>query len=168
MSGEPFLAEIALFPFGFAPTGWALCGGQLIPISQNTALFSLLGTTYGGDGRVTFALPNLNGRTPLGHGQGSGLSQYFLGQEGGVESVALLQTEMPLHAHVASSSSGPATSASPAAAVPGTGDAELFHSQGTLTGALSAVGGSMPHNNMQPFLTMSYAIALQGIYPQRP
>src|SRR5471032_757110 len=96
---DPFVAEIRVFPFNFAPTGWALCDGQILPISQNTALFSLLGTTYGGDGRSTFALPNLNGLTPLGQGQGPGLSDYVLGQTGGVEIVALSAAHLPAHTH---------------------------------------------------------------------
>src|SRR5512141_2191741 len=103
---DQFVAEIRIFPFNFAPTGWAMCNGQLIPISQNTALFSLLGTFYGGDGKSTFALPNLQGSAPTHQGQGPGLSDYFVGQSGGTETVALLNSEMPSHAHQASGASG--------------------------------------------------------------
>ncbi|KQV67862.1 phage tail protein [Nocardioides sp. Root122] len=168
MSGQdPFVAEIALFPFNFCPPGWAWCDGQLLPISQNTALFSLLGTFYGGDGKSNFALPNLNGRVPVGHGQGPGLSVYDLGQEGGSETVTLLPTEIPAHSHTLTGSSGTATTANPAAAVPATTEAELYHSTGQGSGPLLPTGGSAPHNNMQPYLTLYYAIALQGVYPSR-
>ncbi|MDR7252491.1 microcystin-dependent protein [Nocardioides sp. BE266] len=167
MSDTPFVAEIALFPFTFCPRGWAWCDGQLLPISQNTALFSLLGTQYGGNGVSNFALPNLNGRVPLGHGQGPGLSLYDIGQEGGTETVTLLQSEMPAHAHTLSASSGAATTANPAAASPATAEAALYHSSGQTTGPLQVAGGSAPHNNMQPYLTLYYAIALQGVFPPR-
>ena len=167
MATDPFVGEISLFPFTFAPRGWAWCDGQLLPISQNTALFSLLGTYYGGDGRSTFALPDLNGRTPLGQGQGPGLSLYDLGQQGGSETVTLLGSEMPFHAHTVSSSSGPATTANPAAATPASGELELFHSSGDTSGQLSVAGSAAPHNNMQPYLTFYYAIAMQGVFPPR-
>ena len=167
MPRDPFVAEIALFPFNFAPPEWAWCDGQLLPISQNIALFSLLGTQYGGDGRSTFALPNLNGRTPLGWGQGPGLSLYDIGQEGGTEAVTLLPSEIPLHAHTVGVASTTATTPNPAAAVPATAEAELYHSTGQAVGALQPAGGGAPHNNMQPYLTLYYAIALQGIFPPR-
>ncbi len=167
MSDSPFVAEIALFPFNFAPKGWAWCNGQLLPISQNTALFSLLGTYYGGDGKSTFALPNLNGRTPVGQGQGQGLSGYWIGQEGGVDQVTLLPTEMPAHGHTLAASTDNAVSPSPAAAVPATGESALFHSSASTTAPLASTGGGQPHNNMQPYLTLHYAIALQGVFPPR-
>lgn len=168
MAGQdPFVAEIALFPFTFAPRGWAWCNGQLLPISQNTALFSLLGTSYGGDGKSTFALPNLNGRAPLGWGAGPVLSEYHLGQQGGVEAVTLVPSEMPVHAHPVTAVGGGATTANPAAAAPATTEAELYHSSGGQDATLLPAGGGQPHNNMQPFLTLYYAIALQGVYPPR-
>ena len=168
MAGQdPFLGEIALFPFTFAPPSWAWCLGQLMSISQNTALFSLLGTTYGGDGKSTFALPDLVGRTPLGWGQGPGLSLYDQGQVGGVAQVALLATEMPFHAHAVSAAPGAATTANPATAAPAETEAPVYHASGTPAGGLGAAGGGQPHNNLQPYLTLHYAIALQGIYPPR-
>lgn len=167
MSDSPFVAEIALFPYTFAPTGWAWCNGQLLPISQNTALFSLLGTYYGGDGKSTFALPDLNGRVAVGHGQGPGLSDYGVGQEGGVAQVTLLPSEMPAHVHTTAAVTGSAASPSPAVAVPATGEAPLFHSSGSTTNPLSPTGGGQPHNNLQPYLTLHYAIALQGVFPPR-
>ena len=176
---DQFIAEIRRFPFFFAPKGWALCNGQLLPISQNTALFSLLGTTYGGDGKSTFALPDLQGRTPLQPGWGPGLSQYFQGEMGGSETVTLLESEMPAHSHPLQATAVPAGSNLPA------GDRVLARSVGgnayaaPLSGAapsavqaapgmLAPSGGSTPHNNMQPYLTVSYCIALQGVFPQRP
>lgn len=167
MANDPFVGEISLFPFNFAPRDWAWCDGQLLPISQNTALFSLLGTSYGGNGKTTFALPNLNGRTPLGSGQGAGLSLYDLGQAGGTETVTLLSSEMPAHVHVMNGTLSPATTANPATAVPATGELELFHGSGVAAGPEVPVGGSAPHNNMQPYLTLHYAIALQGVFPPR-
>jgi microcystin-dependent protein len=171
---DPFVAEIRIFPFNFAPTGWAFCNGQLMPISQNTALFSLLGTTYGGDGKSTFALPNLQGSAPLQPGQGPGLSLYDLGQTGGEETVTLLQTEMPVHAHQASGGSGSGPT-SPANNTWGTGagrtppptyvDGNPNVQMAPITVAIA--GGSQPHNNMQPYLTLNFCIALQGIYPAR-
>lgn len=170
---DQFLAEIRIFPFNFPPTGWAFCNGQLLPISQNTALFALLGTFYGGDGKSTFALPNLQGSAPLHQGQGSGLSEYFIGQTGGSESVTLLQSEMPFHNH---SMSG-ATS-DPALAKVVTPDSSWGLSQGggiyqntqntqLSPQAVAPAGGSLPHNNMQPYLTLNFCIALQGIFPPR-
>jgi microcystin-dependent protein len=171
---DPFVAEIRIFPFNFAPTGWAFCSGQLMPISQNTALFSLLGTMYGGDGKSTFALPNLQGSAPTNQGQGSGLSQYFVGQSGGEETVTLLQTEMPIHAHQASGASGSGPT-SPANNTWGAGagrtppptyvDGSPNVTMSPITVAIA--GGDLPHNNMQPYLTLNFCIALQGIYPPR-
>jgi len=174
---DPFVAEIRIFGFNFAPTGWAFCTGQLMPISQNTALFSLLGTTYGGDGKSTFALPNLQGSTPLNQGQGPGLSPYNLGQSGGEATVTLTQSEMPAHTHGVLASSSGGTQPSPANGVwgaavalrqgvplysdsPGTGPAMSLQ-------ACAPAGGSQPHNNMPPYLTLNFCIALQGIFPPR-
>jgi microcystin-dependent protein len=170
---DQFVAEIRVFPFNFAPTGWAQCNGQLLPISQNTALFSLLGTFYGGDGKSTFALPDLQGSAPLHQGQGNGLSEYFIGQVGGSESVTLLQSEMPFHSH----SMNGATQ-DPALAKALSPDASWSLSQGggiyqdaqntqLSPQAVAPAGGSLPHNNMQPYLTLNFCIALQGIFPPR-
>jgi microcystin-dependent protein len=173
---EPFLAEIRIFPFNFAPKGWAMCNGQLLSISQNTALFSLLGTTYGGDGKSTYALPDLQGNVPLHPGQGSGLSLYDLGQVGGVETVTLLTSEMPLHAHTLSAHSfdvadvfPPGPTVVPAAAEGGfsyNANANANLTQFAFQ-ALSISGGSLPHNNMMPYLTLNFCIALQGVFPPR-
>lgn len=169
MSGsDPFVAEIALFPFSFAPRGWAWCDGQLLPISQNTALFSLLGTTYGGDGRSTFALPNLNGRAPLHHGQGPGLTWRDLGEGSGDEAITLNAYEIPSHSHALAVSPSPARTANPATAVPASSELDLYHvAAGSTSAATGIEGGGQPHNNMQPYLTLYYAIALQGIFPPR-
>jgi len=175
---EPFVAEIKMFAGNFAPRGWATCDGQLMPISQNTALFSLVGTYYGGDGKSTFALPNLQGSAPLGMGQGSGLSDRLLGEVGGAETVTLLPTELPVHTHSVNASTSLGTQTDPTGALwapggavrgggppvyaSGQGGAPAMHPQ-----ALSTAGGSVPHNNMPPFLTVTFIIALQGIYPPR-
>jgi microcystin-dependent protein len=177
---DQFVAEIRIFPFNFAPTGWALCNGQLLPISQNTALFSLLGTTYGGDGKSTFALPDMQGNTPMQQGQGSGLSLRDLGEVAGEQNVTLLQTEMPAHNHGAMAD-GPgntplASPVSNAWASGLKGAASLYTPSGTQNNdvamnpatALSVTGSSLPHNNMMPFLTLNFCIALQGIFPARP
>ena len=170
---NPFVAEIRIFPFNFAPTGWAMCNGQLLPISQNTALFSLLGTFYGGDGKSTFALPNLQGSAPLFWGQGQGLSLYDLGQQGGSESVTLLESEIPAHTHQARGIITPATLLSPGA---NTGFARSVggnvykNASADITlapQALTPAGGSLPHNNMMPYLTLNFCIALQGVFPPR-
>ena len=158
---DPFVAEIRVFPFNFAPKGWAFCDGQLLPISQNTALFSLLGTYYGGDGKSTFALPDLQGSAPLDQGQGAGLSDYFIGQSGGSQNVTLLQSEMPIHNHQAQ---GVATGNQWGSLANG------YATTITTTLAPSAItnnGGSQPHNNMQPYLVLNFIIALQGIFPSR-
>ncbi len=171
---DQFLAEIRIYPFNFAPKGWALCNGQLLPLSQNTALFSLLGTTYGGDGRSTFALPDLQGNAPMQPGQGNGLSLRDLGESGGSESVTLLVSEMPLHTHIlAADTFDPADTNVPnpgAVYALSTGGALYQASQNTSLSpeALTPAGGGLPHNNMQPYLTLNFCIALQGIYPQRP
>ncbi|HMM66071.1 MAG TPA: tail fiber protein [Dokdonella sp.] len=171
---DPFVAEIRIFPFNFAPRGWAWCDGQLLPISQNTALFSLLGTTYGGNGASNFALPNLQGRAPMHPGQGPGLSLHDLGENGGSETVTLLESEMPAHAHALSAQAVPADSPNPQSAVharvigatpyrPPAGAALVAMSDQ----ALAPIGGDQPHNNMQPYLTLNFNIALQGVYPPR-
>ena len=167
---DPFVAEIRIFPFKFAPKGWAFCNGQLLPISQNTALFSLLGTTYGGDGKSTFALPNLQGSVPMQPGQGQGLSLFDLGQTGGSENVTLLQSEMPAHAHQAMGIGAFGNQPSPANNTWGRSTANPYvNSQnGQMSpSALAPSGGSLPHNNMQLYLTLNFCIALQGVFPPR-
>ena len=172
---DPFIAEIRIFPFTFAPRGWAWCNGQLLPISQNTALFSLLGTTYGGDGRSTFGLPNLQGRAPMQPGQGSGLSPHDLGETGGTETVTLLVSEMPVHTHQLQASPDPGDNTVPGANVSlaGSVGGNVYVggnpplAPAALT-ALALAGGDQPHSNMQPYLTLFFCIALQGIFPQRP
>ncbi len=173
---SPFVAEIRIFGFNFAPKGWAFCDGQIMPISQNTALFSLLGTTYGGDGVSNFALPNLQGMAPMQPGQGAGLSLRDLGEVGGEQTVTLLQTEMPSHSHAAQGVAG-AGGLAPAAAntwadANQRGISEYAASDPTSNVqmnpfALSIAGGNLPHNNMMPYLTLNFCIALQGVYPAR-
>jgi microcystin-dependent protein len=171
---NPFLAEIRIFTGNFAPKGWALCDGQLMPISQNTALFSLLGTTYGGDGKSNFALPNLQGNAPMQAGQGPGLSLRFLGEVGGEQTVTLLQTEMPAHSHGIQAASGggnPDPTNNAWASGLKTGPS-LYSASGPNNVqmnpfALSVAGGNLPHNNMPPFLGLTFIIALQGIFPPR-
>jgi microcystin-dependent protein len=171
---DPFVAEIRIFPFNFAPKGWAFCAGQLLPISQNTALFSLLGTTYGGDGKSTFALPNMQGNAPMHPGQGPGLSLHDLGETGGSQFVTLLQSEMPTHSHSVNANVNPANLAAPsplrsfARSAPGT--AYKTTNQNLTNFAPEAIGpagGDQPHNNMQPYLTLNFCIALQGVFPPR-
>jgi microcystin-dependent protein len=168
---DPFLGEIRMFGFNFAPYGWAMCNGQLLPISQNTALFSLLGTTYGGDGQTTFQLPNLQSRVAIHQGQGSGLSLYDIGQASGSETVTLTQNQMPQHSHSVSASSAPGTSGRPASAVPARSTGEVYagSSDGTTMSPsmIGNAGGSQPHTNIQPYLTLNFCIALQGIFPSR-
>jgi microcystin-dependent protein len=172
---DPFVAEIRIFTGNFAPKGWALCDGQLLPISQNTALFSLLGTTYGGDGKSNFALPNLQGCAPMQAGQGPGLSLRDLGETGGEQSVTLLQTEMPAHSHTAQGSS-PGGLPSPVGNIWGSGQkgfGNIYAPASAPTNvqmsplATSITGGNLPHNNMPPFLGLTFIIALQGIFPAR-
>lgn len=172
---SPFVAEIRMFGCNFAPTGWAQCNGQLLPISQNAALFSLLGTFYGGDGKSTFALPNLEDSTPLMWGQGAGLSLYDLGQQGGVPNVTLLQSEMPIHTHNALSYDvDPADNRIPAPnmsfGTPGTGLTYSTTTSGLTQMAPQAIaptGSSLPHNNLMPFLVVNFCIAMQGVFPPR-
>ena len=171
---DPFVAEIRIFGFNFAPTGWAQCNGQLLPLSQNTALFSLLGTTYGGNGKSNFALPNLQGSVPMHPGQGPGLSLHDLGEQAGSQFVTLLQSEMPAHNHMVMANIPPGL------LQVGAQDRGLARSQGgnAYTAANSPLvqfafqtpglaGGSLPHNNMMPYLTLNFCIALQGVFPPR-
>lgn len=169
---DPFVAEIRIFPFNFAPKGWAWCSGQLLPLSQNTALFSLLGTYYGGDGRSTFALPNLDGRVPMHTGQGPGLSDHFLGETSGTETVTLLLSEIPAHTHsVQVAIADPAESNDPTNKTLATTNRPIYNStpsNGFMSPqALAPAGGNQPHNNMMPYLTLYFCIALQGVYPPR-
>jgi microcystin-dependent protein len=173
---DPFVAEIRIFPFNFAPKGWAFCDGQLLPLSQNTALFSLLGTTYGGDGKSNFALPNMQGNVPIHPGQGPGLSLYDLGETGGSETVSLLESEIPSHNHGFGAAVGAAgDSLTPvntlwAQAPAGRGSLSVYKNAptGKINQApFTPAGGDQPHNNMQPYLTLNFCIALQGVFPPR-
>jgi microcystin-dependent protein len=173
---NPFVGEIRIFAGNFAPKGWATCDGQLIPLSQNTALFSLLGTTFGGNGTSNFGLPDLRGAAPMQPGQGPGLSLYDLGQSGGEQTVTVLQTEMPAHPHTLQADARPANLNSPnpnnslARSTPA-----MLYKTGTpipattqMSGQIIAPsGGSLPHNNMQPYLVLTFIIALQGVFPPR-
>jgi len=173
---DPFVAEIRIFPFNFAPKGWAFCDGQILPISQNTALFSLLGTTYGGDGKSTFALPNMQGNAPMHPGQGPGLSLHDLGETGGSDTVTLIESEIPNHTHsIMCDSTDDGDKNSPAGAsfakIPA--DAPPAYAPFS-TGvdamnpnAIAPAGGSQPHNNLSPYLTLNFCIALQGVFPPR-
>jgi microcystin-dependent protein len=172
---DPFVAEIRIFPFNFAPRGWAFCDGQLLPLSQNTALFSLLGTTYGGDGKSNFALPDMQGNVPMHPGQGPGLSLHDLGETGGSETVSLLESEIPSHTHAVGAQNIPlggiATPSGGTLNRPASGN--LFFTPGSTATVqmsdqiLAPAGGDQPHNNMQPYLTLNFCIALQGVYPPR-
>lgn len=171
---DAFVAEIRLYPFNFAPRGWAFCNGQLLPISQNTALFSLLGTVYGGDGKSTFALPNLQGNVVVHPGQGPGLSYRHHGEASGEKAVTLLQSELPSHSHLVRVGEEPAE-----LRLPGPQRILTDSTSGTAYGAatelkapmafesLVPTGGNLPHNNLMPYLVLSYCIALQGIFPPR-
>jgi microcystin-dependent protein len=179
---DPFVAEIRIFPFNFAPKGWANCDGQLMPISQNTALFSLLGTTYGGDGKSTFALPNMQGNAPMHPGQGQGLSLRDLGEMSGTEAVTLLESEIPLHNHNFIATTNAASEPAPTGQTMARGAWSSGSESGVIGAytatvtpvvqmafqALAPAGGSLPHNNMQPYLTLRFCIALQGVFPARP
>jgi microcystin-dependent protein len=171
---DPFVAEIRIFPFNFAPRGWAWCDGQLLPLSQNTALFSLLGTTYGGNGKSNFALPDLQGRAPMHPGQGPGLSLHDLGETGGSETVTLLESEIPSHSHgILTHAQDPADlgSPTPARALARTNRGFGYVASGALVSmsdqAIAPAGGDQPHNNLQPYLTFYFNIALQGVFPPR-
>lgn len=178
---DQFLAEIRIFPFNFPPTGWAFCNGQIMPISQNTALFALLGTTYGGDGKSTFALPNMLDNAPMQPGQGQGLSVRDLGEMSGVETVTLLTSEIPFHSHTVQATTTNGNTDQPAGAALARGNFSFQGASGAVPmyfngapdtnmafQALAPGGGGLPHNNMQPYLTLNFCIALQGIFPQRP
>lgn len=171
---EPFIAEIRIFAGNFAPRGWAFCDGQLLPISQNTALFSLIGTTYGGDGRSTTALPDLQGRVPMHPGRGPGLTSRRLGQRGGVETVSLTEAQMPNHTHTMTGETETGESLSPNNNSLARSGGAFSYQQNTTSNlvsldsrALPNSGGSQPHNNLQPFIAMNFIIALLGLYPSR-
>jgi microcystin-dependent protein len=171
---SPFVAEIRMFGCNFAPTGWAQCNGQLLPISQNTALFSLLGTFYGGDGKSTFALPNFQGSTALNQGDGPGLSPRFLGESAGSDQVTLLQSEIASHTHTLSGNNTPADRPTPAqTSFARTSGATPYKAPSGATPttfnfqACSVTGSSFPHNNLMPYLVVNFCIALQGVFPPR-
>ena len=172
---DPFVAEIRIFPFNFAPTGWAFCDGQLLPISQNTALFSLLGTTYGGDGQSNFALPNMQGNAPMHPGQGPGLSLHDLGEVGGSDTVTLIQSEIPLHSHVLMGNTSTGTKSLPTGNSLARTSGATPYLPGNPSPQLAAMapqtlapsGGDLPHNNLMPYLGLNFCIALQGVFPPR-
>ncbi|MFC3197129.1 phage tail protein [Parapedobacter deserti] len=178
---EPFLGQIMMVGFNFAPRGWAICDGRLLSIAQNTALFSLLGTTYGGDGRTTFALPDLRGRCAIGMGQGAGRSNYTQGETGGVENVSLISAQMPMHTHQLMASKENGTASDPTNAVIANNQVTIERGK-TVAGSafiqgvpnttmspqtIQPVGGNQPHENRQPYIAMNYIIALEGIFPSR-
>lgn len=172
----PFLGEIRMLGFNFAPRGWATCAGQLLAISTNDALYALLGTTYGGDGVTTFGLPDLRGRVPVHVGQGPGLTNRVLGEKGGTESVTLVATQMPLHTHALSATTSAATALTPGPTLlPGAVSGDTFYVNTTLGNTMAPMsnqmlttsGGSQPHENMMPTLTVQYCIALEGIFPSQ-
>lgn len=177
---DQFVAEIRIFPFNFAPTGWAFCNGQLLPVSQNTALFSIIGTFYGGNGTSTFALPDLQGDVPMQTGQGQGLSLRQLGERSGVESVTLLQSEIPAHTHAMMARGAAGTTTDPQGASPANmswvagaafGAVRGYSTQPPntqMSATLAIAGGGLPHTNMQPYLTLNFCIALQGVFPPHP
>ena len=172
---DPFVAEVRIFGFSFPPAGWAYCNGQLLPISQNTALFSLLGTNYGGDGKSTFGLPDLSGgAVPIGSGQGNGLSDRYVGETGGAQTVTLLDSEVPPHPHQMNATSSPADVSSPTpqtALARSTGKsayAPAANLQQLNIMATNPAPGGRPHNNLMPYQVVNYCIAMQGVFPQRP
>ncbi|AKF79208.1 Microcystin-dependent protein [Myxococcus fulvus] len=171
---EPYIGEIRMFAGNFAPRGWAFCQGQILSIAQNTALFSILGTTYGGNGQTTFALPDLRGRYPMQPGQGPGLSPRTLGEQGGSETVTLISTQMPAHTHSLNVSSQQGDTETPVGTVLAADNAGAIFNyraapiDGTMNpAAIGVAGGSQPHNNMSPFLCINFIIALEGIFPSR-
>lgn len=165
---EPFLGQLALVGFNFAPQGWALCQGQLLSIAQNSALFSLLGTTYGGDGVTTFALPDLRGRAALGFGQGPGLQNYTQGQTSGAESVTLIQQQIPAHSHSVACAAEEASASSPTGQLLANATIYAATANGAMSPAMiGPAGGNQPHDNMPPYLVLNWIIALEGVYPSR-
>ncbi|HEV7410129.1 MAG TPA: tail fiber protein [Bradyrhizobium sp.] len=171
---DPFVAEIRIFPFNFAPKGWAWCDGQLLPLSQNTALFSLLGTTYGGDGKSNFALPDMQGNVPMHPGQGPGLPLYDLGQTGGSETVTLLESEIPSHSHFMRDHDldlGELNTPSPVRSLAQSANSTIYAPAASMVlmnpQMLTLAGGDQPHTNMMPYLTLYFNIALQGVFPPR-
>ena len=167
---DPFIAEIVMFGGNFAPRGWAFCDGQLLPIAQNTALFSLIGTTYGGDGRTTFALPDLRGRVPVHPGNGPGLTSRTLGQKGGTETETLTANQIPPHSHLLRANSGRADSTDPSNATIAKANEDTYNENSAdvnMKGDTANAGGGQAHNNMQPYLCVNFIIALQGIFPSR-
>jgi microcystin-dependent protein len=171
---DPFLAEIKIFPFNFAPKGWAFCDGQLLPLSQNTALFSLLGTTYGGDGKSNFGLPNFQGSAPMFYGQGPGLSLHDIGEIAGSDTVSLLESEIPSHPHTLMASAHNATldAPSPNNALSRSAPQQIYATLPApptplADATIAPAGGDQPHNNLMPYLTLNFCIALQGVYPPR-
>lgn len=169
---DPFVAEVRIVGFNFAPRGWAFCDGQLLPLSQNTALFSLLGTMYGGNGKSNFALPDFQGRAPIHHGQGPGLSEYFIGESGGTETVTLLESEIPSHRHAYQASDNVGERNNPAGnlySIPDSG--RIYAAPNNLVpmsaNSLAPAGGDQPHNNMPPYLVLNFIIAMQGVFPPR-
>lgn len=164
---QPFIGQIRTFAFGFAPRGWAQCNGQLLQISQNQALFSLLGTTYGGNGTTNFALPNLMGRTPLHFGTGPGLSPRTLGEVAGTEGVTLSSAQMPAHNHTVSANTAAPTSGTPAGNFWAQGNYSATGGSAMAAGDIANAGGSQPHPNLSPYLVLNFCIALQGIFPSR-
>jgi microcystin-dependent protein len=171
---EPFIAEIRIFAGNFAPRSWAFCNGQLLPIAQNTALFSLIGTTYGGDGRTTTALPNLQGRSPMHPGRGPGLTSRRLGEKGGTETITVAESQLPNHNHSLQAANVPASVNAPnsATALARSINGNAYKSGVTAdsvldTGALPPEGGNQSHNNLQPYLTLNFIIALAGLYPSQ-
>ena len=172
MASDPYIGTIMLFGGNFAPLGWAQCNGQLLPISQYDALFSLIGTTYGGDGQSTFALPDLRSRVPIHQGQGAGLSNYSLGENGGLEAVTLLSNQLPAHSHPAMGNSGAGTSTDPTGGVWASGPTSTYIAGASANTnmnptSISGSGGGQPHDNMLPFLTLNFCIALEGIWPSQ-
>jgi microcystin-dependent protein len=167
---DPFLGEIRLFPYNFPPRGWAFCQGQILSIAQNTALFSLLGTTYGGNGQTTFGLPDLRGRAAVSSGQGPGLASYTLGELGGVENVTLIASQMPQHNHTVAVNNSGSSTGRPSGNYPGQTTANSYAPSPDSTfapQAVAAAGGSQPHENRPPYLTLNYCIALVGVFPSR-
>jgi microcystin-dependent protein len=168
---EPFLAEVRIMAFNFAPRGWAFCDGQILPINQNQSLYSLLGTTYGGDGRTTFALPDLRGRTPIHVGRSNGGDDHRLGQKSGEETHTLAANEMPQHRHPLKATNTMGTATAPQGHVLAEASLPTFGSFGTPTpmgsNSVTNVGGGQAHENMQPYLALNYCIALQGLFPSR-